>query len=455
MEGDRQPQADTADEDAVAGRRGVRAISLGPICWALILLPFLAGTAGVAAAVRDGRWNANPVDLAALLPLLAYLSLGVIVARHGRYAGRFVLATYSMAATLAACEFYLHVAVPRGLPQLPTRRVSHAPDTMPGIEGSIEFTVNRLGLRGADTSLDEADVRLLCVGGSTTACVYVTDECTWPWLLQQRLNGRLDRSVLVANAGRAGHIARHHDYLLQNYDLAPKFDWVLVLCGINDMGTLLRENYAIRRREVPLVTLTGMDRVRCPLYFRDTVLWQTLRSAVGFRLGEHIVQDETARWLPQLRQRRQAALRTHTLTGSPPNLQLALRRYREDLGHIIATCRRRGQRVTFMTQPTMYRPDLSEDLQHLLWQHCPKGAYTAGALAAMMDAFNQTLIEVCREARVDCVDLASRLPRDTTVFYDDCHFNVAGSERVARIVSEYSSQKLRGDRSLAHVRHGQ
>jgi hypothetical protein len=44
---------------------------------------------------------------------------------------------------------------------------------------------------------------------------------------------------------------------------------------------------------------------------------------------------------------------------------------------------------------------------------------------------------VCRERGLECVDLAAKLPRDTSVFYDDCHFNESGARRVAEVLAEH------------------
>jgi len=35
------------------------------------------------------------------------------------------------------------------------------------------------------------------------------------------------------------------------------------------------------------------------------------------------------------------------------------------------------------------------------------------------------------------LDLASLLQKDTTVFYDDVHFNESGAEKVSNIIAQY------------------
>lgn len=98
-----------------------------------------------------------------------------------------------------------------------------------------------------------------------------------------------------------------------------------------------------------------------------------------------------------------------------------------------------------MTQPAMWRADLTEPLLNLLWMggvgdfQTGKGHeyYTPAALASALDSYNATLLEVCRQTSVECIDLAAMLPKDETTFYDDVHFNETGSRRVAQVVADY------------------
>jgi hypothetical protein len=72
----------------------------------------------------------------------------------------------------------------------------------------------------------------------------------------------------------------------------------------------------------------------------------------------------------------------------------------------------------------------------LLWESVDNSAYTSKVLEEIMSAYNQTLIEVCKEEGIPYIDIASMLPKDTSVFYDDCHFNISGCEMVSEIVFE-------------------
>ena len=311
---------------------------------------------------------------------------------------------------------------------------------MPGIAGTIEFTVNSLGLRGPEVRLQDVDLRILTVGGSTTELLYVTDELSWPWLVQQKLSQGLGKSVFVGNAGKSGHFTLHHLYQLNHYALVPKFDWIVVLAGINDMGAILnRRDYERRASDVAKVALTpAYDGMA---YYRRSAILRLVTASVLYANSTTVEQDPAGDWYAVQRAERQKALAKRTIHDVPP-LEDALETYRANLRAIIQTTRRLGKNLLMMTQPTMYRKDLPEHLAALLWSYNADGAMSVEVLEELMDAFNRTLVEVCQEEGVDYIDLASMLPKDTSTFYDDAHFNISGSEKVATIVADFFFAKF-------------
>lgn len=319
------------------------------------------------------------------------------------------------------------------------------PEVMPGVSGVSRFEINGQGLRGDELAEDQ-EVRLLALGGSTTECLYLDGAEAWPRLLQDRLEAG-QKKVWVGNAGRSGLNTWHHgvqaEKLLAQY---PKIDVVLVLAGVNDLSQRL----ALDRSWAPPAADKVMDEAfeQKPLrfmpgpFYKRTALWQGLKKIDRRLRTAGTSQDPTGRVYATWRSRRQEASSRRT---ELPDLGPALEDYARNLRSIADTAARHGARVVFMTQPALWREDLPEDLERLLWmggvgrfqQESGHEYYSAGALAEGMGAYNRTLLEVCREIPgAICIDLAARLPQDATVFYDDVHFNEEGSRRVARVVAE-------------------
>jgi lysophospholipase L1-like esterase len=251
------------------------------------------------------------------------------------------------------------------------------------------------------------------------------------------LSETLGERVFVGNAGRDGHFTLNHDYLLRHYPLAERFEWVVVMAGINDLGRLLRNDYRERSYRVPEETL--IQNAKMP-YYRGSMLY---RLAITRLRGDAVVQDPEGQWIAEKRAIRRKALSQGPISAPPEGLEEALAVYRQNLRKIIGSCRSRDQNILMLTQPTMYRKDMPEALRELLWAHVSeKAAYTEETLAFLVDAYNRAMIEVCRDEGVDCIDLASLLPKDTSVFYDDCHFNVSGCEQIANILARYFTDRL-------------
>jgi lysophospholipase L1-like esterase len=88
---------------------------------------------------------------------------------------------------------------------------------------------------------------------------------------------------------------------------------------------------------------------------------------------------------------------------------------------------------------------LPPELEALLWlggigdfqKETGKPYYSAAALEQGMTAYNDTLLRVCRARQVECLDLAAKLEKDASVFFDDVHFNENGARRVAAELSRY------------------
>jgi lysophospholipase L1-like esterase len=313
-----------------------------------------------------------------------------------------------------------------------------ADGVMPNVSGKIEFSANKYGLRGPEVDMDRVDFRILVVGGSTAECRYITDKLSWPWKLGDKLSPRLGKKVFVGNAAKSGDFTLNHIEVLKNYPWVDKFDLVIVLCGVNDMGTLLRNNYHRRAKGIIL-------KYKKMIYYRELRLYYLLQSFLYPALSEGaIVQGSSGSYYVGLRQIRKMALDNRTIRDEPKNLQEALDIYKDNLREIIYLCKKRNQRILMLTQPSMWRDNLPQGLGNLLWEHVDqKSAYSAEVLEQVLRAYNIAMLDVCKEEGVSCIDLDTLLVKDTSVFYDDVHFNIPGCNRVSEILSDEICELLK------------
>jgi lysophospholipase L1-like esterase len=376
-----------------------------------------------------------------------------------------LLVAASLLVSVAAAETVLRslVPAPRSYGVWPPHlevTFHPSPGLMPGIEGPSRFTVNALGLRGEEWSEDHR-YRILAIGGSTTESLYLDDSEAWPRVLQDLLNTQQPAGgVWVGNAGRSGLNSRHHViHTLRLLEQHPGIDAIIVMAGINDLHQRLsldddfrpidqepRSRFERLYREAfaVLPELPPSPPLFVPVELRHRIA-RLGRSGTQAPLAQQ--QDAAGlvyeRWR---RHRREAS----ALRDELPDLGSALREFAFNLETIVGLARRHEVRVVLATQPVLWGAELSPEQRSLLWmggvgnfQAEPRHEYyTVAALADAMERYNETLLGVCTRSGGDCVDLAASLPRDTRVFYDDCHFNESG----ARLVAERFAQHFRGRR---------
>jgi lysophospholipase L1-like esterase len=336
-----------------------------------------------------------------------------------------------------------------------------APGVMPGVSGPSRFAVGPHGFRGPAVPAD-ADCRVLTLGGSTTECLYLDQEETWPRLLEAELEGRRpERRVWVGNAGRSGLTTRDH-VLQARLELAqhPDIDLVVLTTGLNDLGSFLAQESAWAPADLDDPRVAGellprVFEVR-PLGARSdlplpkrTALWRAL-SRLRAALAEDTVQDDAGAIYQTWRAHRRGA---GELRDELPDLAPALADYRAQLRRIAAACAARDVELVLVTQPTLWRANLPDELAALLWlggvgefQRDPGAAYyTPAALARGLAAFNAATRAEASALGLACLDLSDIAPDDATaaaVFYDDVHFTEEGARRVAAALGEFLAPRL-------------
>lgn len=371
----------------------------------------------------------------------------------------FLLLCLSIVAGLLLCETVLRFSFPNSNyiwpPHLKTGFRVHQND-MPGISGQSRFTINSLGIRGDELAPSQT-YRFLTIGGSTTECLYLDDSETWPYLLQQTLNENIPNQIFwVGNAGMSGKTTRHHLAAMQYLPLKEmRIDSIILLIGINDYSIRLSQdedydpNFLSKpesMNDLLYETFTGgsYPDPNGP-YIKKTAIWQMLKKfkRTVLRVGtQDNIQDLYGKVYANWRQHRQQAAE---IRNELPDLSSALEEYARNINKMIDIAREKSIRLIFITQPTIWKPGLPDELDALLWmggvgnyqKDSGKVYYSVEALERGMKKYNDTLLKICQERHVESIDLAPMLDKDTTVFYDDVHFNKNGAQKVSRILSNY------------------
>ena len=321
-----------------------------------------------------------------------------------------------------------------------TRDISHL--GMIGVSPVVHFTTNPDGVRGSMPPKDHGVYKIIAVGGSTTECGALDDTEAWPYLVMQKLNAaQKQREVWVGNVGVSAKTSVDHLDFMRHSPPLRQADMLIFLFGVNDLQSALdfsgdstqkvleyRAEMFARHAPGGVTPAGGIFRRS---WFLMAVLnrWHALKS--------RILNESKAAETVDAAARQRATAPVVPL----PNLDISLREYAGRIRDLEKECRSLNLRCAFLTQPSMWRADLPPELERLLWTgRVGKDGHTIGFasvadLARAMDAYNHTLLDVCVQDRLECYDLASQIPKDTSAFYDDAHFNIGGGEKVADFVA--------------------
>ncbi len=318
------------------------------------------------------------------------------------------------------------------------------PKIMPGTERPARFTVNQFGFRSPRLdSVEKPDnvSRIFCLGGSTTECLYVDNDDAWPEHLARLLQADAPPGVNVdvVNTGISGDTTREHINMLAQRVIPFEPDLVIVLAGINDMLMHTARDYSPYRadsRSLYTIASPGnapkIKYVLCSTSQIARRLVLARRSSRRRTAAGTFWQDLEGRWMVRLREI--GARKEYE--PLPIDHKWPHPEYGQNLRSLVGICRANNVNVVFVTQPALYRPDLSEEERSLLYFRPGGRRYPPEDMARLLESFNEQVRAVGTEMGVPVIDLAKMLPRDTSAFYDDCHFNKAGCGRVAQVLAE-------------------
>ncbi len=362
---------------------------------------------------------------------------------------RAVAVCLSFSVMIVAVEGYLEARNSnRYLISRPYGQTTFKPDTtiLHGVSSVAHLSINSVGLRG-DETFGQAGFHIVTLGASTTECLYQDQEKTWPALLQSSMNAAMPvRKTWVGNAGTSGRRSAHH--LLQLRQLCrdlPWMDMIIVLMGVNDLQYRLSlDSGFVEKSESTLLheSFSLLPRDTAVSFIRRSEIFRLLSSAKRVIVPSETRQTPTGEQYSLWRENRRHA---RLLIDSLPDISDGLRDYESNIIQIIGIARENKKKLLFLTQPTIWKESMNDFEKSIVWfgwvgknQTENSGKYySVLALRRGISAYNETLARVCRAYKVDCLDLAALLHGDTSLFYDDCHFNDYGAMLVAKELSRY------------------
>jgi len=296
------------------------------------------------------------------------------------------------------------------------------------LDKKIYFSKNSLGFRGPEPpdSLPKM-ISILTIGGSTTACTFLSDSCTWPFLLYQELKSR-NSNVWLNNAGIDGHSTFGHLLLLKEYVLKLKPKFVLLMTGINDVEEEIPDEFDLMT-EKKINTRSFKGFIKSLLNY--TELGRTAFNFYHVQLAykKGLVHKEV----------NFADLPDNPLPDSFIGKELEKQKpyinaYRERINKIVTECMQAGIRPILITQPSLFGSYTDSVTQIQMANKSAKKKAGENCLlnGKKLELYNDVLRSY--SGRLTVIDLSGEMPKNSKYYYDFIHFTNEGAQRVSKIL---------------------
>ncbi len=220
--------------------------------------------------------------------------------------------------------------------------------------------------------------------------------------------------------------------MLENEKLKDS-NTIIYLIGFNDLIKAIKVTDKYLNPDILETKLSAFFVVsdeELPLY-RRTATWKFLKHTNHqIRINNHSKED-LANSYKESRKERTLAKKDTVM----PDLTLAVSHYKKNIGRLIEICKSKDKTPIFLTQPVLWRPNISKEGDKLLNTFFSnQNNLNTKTLYKCMKVFNNALLEVCIKNDVQYIDLFAYSEEDW--FYDDCHFNEQGAQKVAKTIYE-------------------
>ncbi|AXY75436.1 SGNH/GDSL hydrolase family protein [Paraflavitalea soli] len=297
--------------------------------------------------------------------------------------------------------------------------------SIPVIEDTIVHSVNSLGFRGPERpEKGFHTLSVISIGGSTTACTYLSDSLTWSHKLSTSLNDSFN--IWFNNAGLGGHSTFGHLVLLKDYVIRLKPKVILFLVGCNDIerdDLTSSDNANMANKYKNVFTFLSKKSELCNTVIN---LLRSRRAAVN-RLADTYIDLKVGT-------NDSLIIPDQEISGQLMKQKGYLTEYKKRVEEMIEVCRSNRIQPVLITQPSLFGPavdsltgvnleryKLWKGMNGLLWWK-------------RMELYNDITREVAREQEILLIDLAKVMPKSSAYFYDIVHFTNAGTSKVSDII---------------------
>jgi lysophospholipase L1-like esterase len=298
------------------------------------------------------------------------------------------------------------------------------------LDKTIATSRNHLGFRGEMPPKNFAGyVTIVAVGGSTTACEYISDGKTWCDLLAEKLK-RKNPHIWLNNAGldglsTYGHLILMEDFIIQ---LRPKV--VLFLVGANEQGLSDYAKWDLRDLKKPVTGFLASSLEK--LINASEVLDYAINFSRYYKAKKIGVANPIFDFY-QLKPVDIPGERVNSILQSHREKYLQL--LAERLTRLIEISRENSLEPVFITQPMVFG-DAVDPVTGIDLGRAGIQGMNGKTLWQQLELYNEVVRNTASKHGVHLIDLAREMPKTSEFFYDTYHFTNAGCAAVAEIVAK-------------------
>ena len=306
----------------------------------------------------------------------------------------------------------------------------------PNQKTAARIATDHYGFLAGDPNLSpdkpSGEIRVACIGGSTTACINLPFEHTWPGRLGLRLQQAMpDKQIRVINAGVPGFDTAQSVGNLILRVLPFKPDLVIIYHGYNDLKAV-RPDRTFRPDYSHIHTTPYGHRPPPPLLIRlmnHSMFYVRTRNLFReYRLGRPAPGSASP------------GKTTARLSAVPEAAQAA---FRQHVVCMVAAAEAAGSRVILASLATLHDPDLDYSTDALgkrltPFQRSSLGrmvhfipGLTLGGIFSGIRRYNQVLAQIAEVRGCGWADPATDVPHEDRYFVDRVHFSREGADRMA------------------------
>lgn len=318
-----------------------------------------------------------------------------------------------------------------------------------GQKGGMDFDINAFGFRAKSMRTAQKPphtLRLFFLGESTTECIYMSEEKTFPFLVEKKLAQTFPgQNFEAVNQGISGYQTADSLAVLVYKVLYYQPDVIFLMHAVNDLryGTLpiynpvhrtgFRKNlYAPDYQESFRETLS---RLLKHSYFLTLLKWRILNRFFPPHAEKFRNKMEEYNEFRRLRK---------TKPFNDPAESRSLDEFVKNMEDILRIAKGRHIRLILMTEPSLYQENMSKEMDDHLWMGLVRQSLNInlsnGFLRREMNRFNDAVRQLSRTHDVELIDLEKQIPKTLDYFYDDVHYTPEGSAKVAEVIASFLIQ---------------